>query len=433
MIDQKEENKTFDMGHEKFEKIFPKVVNAIFSGDYIPSYSRNSFHKVYELYNKIKSNPSELETCKHGMKHLCDIKLFNMLESRELIDGVINLFSLSPYWVRDIKSFERPSRNVYKQLSSLTRHLFAKYPVPEFLEAAWYGKSADSKHMGWYVHLGEGKSIKDLDRMPIPMTKKMLHVFLGTPACYGINDGIRRAQVIFLGGDERLVSAIIGTKLGRFHDAYREKFWDSFITFIAKAPMFDYEHIGPIIDYIEHQKFEVQRIPLENGKVEVRPLQAGFSMKGRQLDMLIRDSEMWHKKISKHSGKDGKKEFWDSSGIKGYELAEGDPESRNAKLFQVVELLTSKELMDEGRVMGHCVYSYSHSCVRKTSSIWSLREKYMGERLATIEINLSTNMIIQIRAKKNARASQKAESLIYRWAENSKLSISKSAFGGFAR
>ena len=63
--------------------------------------------------------------------------------------------------------------------------------------------------------------------------------------------------------------------------------------------------------------------------------------------------------------------------------------SDGGRRYEVVELLSSQELVEEGQAMRHCVSSYAGYCESGRTSIWSLRkwiESGRFIRLATVEV-----------------------------------------------
>jgi len=124
-------------------------------------------------------------------------------------------------WLRPVQEWKPTSYNDRKQFSSLIRHLFAKYPVPLFMDSAWF--STENKHQGWFKHIGEGANIRTASGLPIPLTKMMAHHFLQAPDDFDIPAAIRWGQIHAMGGDERLVRASLRTRIGTAFTS--EDFW----------------------------------------------------------------------------------------------------------------------------------------------------------------------------------------------------------------
>lgn len=78
-----------------------------------------------------------------------------------------------------------------------------------------------------------------------------------------------------------------------------------------------------------------------------------------------------------------------------------------------VELTSSKELLEEGQALQHCVGGYGPYCAAGYSSIFSLR--YNNARQVTIEINPRNKNIVQARGVSNRRLSSSEQQIINLW------------------
>ena len=95
-----------------------------------------------------------------------------------------------------------------------------------------------------------------------------------------------------------MAQAIIGTRLGQSFE--NEEFWSTVVLFFVRNPMLDPAHVGPIVDYIHHQKYVPQQVVLPGGEVEERPpAQPNFSMKSRSIPKLLRGVEEWHEELAR--------------------------------------------------------------------------------------------------------------------------------------
>lgn len=420
------------------EKYFHKAIELIFSGKISDATLRGSgihpnIKKINDFYRSIKS-VEEAEKCKNVFMHLHKQKAFKLLEDEKLLGPLQTAMSMSLFWVREFHTWEKSSHNIHKQFSSILRHMFAKYPVPLFLDEAWTNPYS-KQYIDWFIHIGAGRSAKELHKFPIAITKKLAHEFVNTPEGFSINEAIRRAEVLSMGGSEWLAWHICHSRLGHgYGDIEREKFWSTVVLFFCKCPMFDCEHIPQILDYINHIKNIL--IPLEVEPGLFRPVaNTNFSMKGRTLEALIRDSQEWHNRIAVETKHTKSASSWEGTKIKSFYLTEGNAEKGLEKTYSITELLKASELVAEGRSMNHCVSSYASSCQRGHCSIWSLRvtPQYKGitERLVTIELLNQSRTIVQVRGKSNCRPTEKEKGLVTRWAHQSGLRISNTAFGGW--
>src|SRR5438093_999499 len=92
--------------------------------------------------------------------------------SRPTIDGLIGLNERRAQWIRPLEAWAPRSHNSRRQFSSLVRHLLARYPVPLFMDEAWFRRDeAASNLQDWFVLVGSGRNIR-IANTPIPLTKK---------------------------------------------------------------------------------------------------------------------------------------------------------------------------------------------------------------------------------------------------------------------
>lgn len=358
-------------------------------------------------------------------------------------EGLSALAGWSTFWIRQPEDWKPNSHNVYRQFASLARHLFAKYRIPSFMDDAWLNLSCTSYNSSgaeqeWYIHIGNGGNIRKADKLPFPLTKMMAHHFLEAPDGTSIRSALIWGLCRSMGASERITRTLLACRqistlanlvrpqftLAQNNIMEKNKtdgyfdFWQSVIRFfIEHDAMLDLSQVGPMIDYIENQKYT--RIGGND------PAQPGFSMHRRDINALLNLTQVWHRQLAR--AKDSKNLQWESSGIPGFDKMEG-PEG-NQRRFMIEELLSSNDLKVEGAKMHHCVYSYARNCFEKRFAIFSLKGDYgQGlERRTTIEVNLATRQITQARTKFNAPATALDRRIISAWATKANLGFSRYA------
>ena len=92
-------------------------------------------------------------------------------------------------------------------------------------------------------------------------------------------------------------------------------------------------------------------------------------MRGRTVASVLRAVELWHRRLGREVS--GGRLQWRKSAFGDFRFAEGTEPSRNMRIWRIRELLSSQELIAEGRRMHHCVSSYAASCHGGKCSIWS--------------------------------------------------------------
>lgn len=381
--------------------------NAVEERDLSTRVSKELF-KAYHQANDVDKFSRYVEYLNRESKLLDDV---------QYAVGVFELALDSESWIRSIEDWRTSSYNANRQFYSLVRHLLVEYEMPVFMDHAWF--SANRTHQGWYKHLAVGKNIRTAHGFPATVSKKAAHYFLKAPTHYTINGAIRFGQVLALGGDQVLSDALIETRLGRSFE--HDQFWQTVVSFFVKNPMLDLIWAGPIIDYIYHQRFEPVFEVREDGLVgEGPPLNPLFSMSGRTADSILRLVEEWHGALANSHNL---QLVWNPSGIEGFSFAEGSRDSDHRKQWTIRELITSADLLAEGRALKHCVYSYARSCASGRCSIWTLEVQFeqSKDKLLTIEIDSKSREIRQVRGYKNRYASDDETRIIALWAEKAHL------------
>ena len=346
----------------------------------------------------------------------------NLLEDPTYIKGIEAVASHSDSWIRPIETWQVKRHNRDRQFSELLRHLFVAYEVPSFMDRVWL--TENETHQNWYIHIGAGQNIRTAPGIPVALTKKMAHHFLRSPKQYSVEEAIRWGQVHALGGDKRLMDALRGTRmLGNFKN---DKFWLNVLRFFIANPMLDVSHVHPIIDYIWNQKFENQRVFVARGVAEeIDPPQPNFSMNGRTPNTLLRQVNAWHRQLGKATR--GGHFQWPRSEIGEFHFRVGSEKKGNLRYWHIRELLSTDELIYEGRKMNHCVSSYARSCYSGKKSIWTVEsEDENGRHKAlTVEISRPENLIRQVRGKRNRLPTLAEKFLLERWAAVEKLEIAE--------
>jgi hypothetical protein len=246
----------------------------------------------------------------------------------------------------------------------------------------------------------------------VRITKRAAHLFMQVPSAHlTIPRALRYAQVVALDGNPQLAWSIVYSPLGKSFE--NEDFWVTVIHFFVNNPMLERSYVGPIIDYIQHQKFTPRRIVRPDGTtVEGPPPHPAFSMKARSAAKLLRQVDEWHVQLT---GEENVRiETWQPSGIREFAHTEIDSEIGHTFTWTIHELCTSAQLSVEGRVMHHCVSSYTRKCVSGEASIWSLRVQDMDAQesepynVLTIALDTKKRLVTQARGRYNLQPFDRA-------------------------
>jgi hypothetical protein len=287
---------------------------------------------------------------------------------------------------------------------SLASHLFGQYPTPRFLASVWFGGDARPQvdRRWWFVAHAGGERFRSLE-LPIEMTRKMEHAFLRTPDHYSFDHALRRAEVLGLGGTPELADVLLTTRIAEdFTNAER---WRQALAWLVRCgDSVDLTRVRPLVDFLHANINDVE-------------------LRGRTFASVLRLVTHWHGWL----GSQTTRVFtWPRSRWNGM-LVPVHPTSDEPRKgeWAIVELLDSRELAHEGRVMRHCVSTYAHACAGRFASIWSLRHRWCDETVwrsvLTIEVRTNTGMIVQLRGKANALPRGEPLDLVRRWASREGL------------
>ncbi|HZT42439.1 MAG TPA: PcfJ domain-containing protein [Chthonomonadaceae bacterium] len=421
-----------------------ELIRAIYEKRVPWSALRNAYQqKIHQLFAGMKERPRAQEAL---LRLLRLSKTGDLLSVEPAIaylgpqpgntfpDGLFRLALRHREWIRAPEDWKPELHNARRQFSALTRHLLARYDVPLFLDAAWFEGDNETarQHQQWFMHIGQGQNIRTAE-LPVALTKKAAHHFLQAPRDITIVGALRWGQIHGMGGDEYLARAICGSRLAEILPD--EPFWATVLQFFASQPRLASAQIGPMMDYIYHQKFVFEEILGPRGVVTyLGPPQPEFSMKGRTEAALQRLVEAWHVQLAREPKRPRLE--WAPAGIGAFRLLQRGPEDR-VSCWIIEELLSSKELQEEGKAMHNCVAAYSALCAQGRRSIWSLKlaTSHDGVRhhVLTIEVDTARRSIVQVRGpcnqhpegKQAGERLQTAMEMLRRWAEQQNLSITR--------
>jgi PcfJ-like protein len=339
-----------------------------------------------------------------------------------LVRGLLALTDHRRDWLRPTEAWEPVGTNPFPLFSSLAHHLLATYPVPPVLVSAWLEEPGwfARTHQMWFRRAGQGKSLREVG-VPIRLTRRMAWEFARAPAHFSILYALRWAQVRGLGGSDELADAVASSRLAQ--ELRNDEFWVSVLHFFINHPRLDLAHVGPIVDFLQVQKFDQRRVIIgEDTEFFLDPPQPDFSMKGRTVESILRRVAEW--RGSKQTNPERRLFQWPRSAINEYRSVEG-PEP--ARCWTIRELLDSDELAAEGKAMHHCVADFTGVCARRSTTIWSLGVEGSGDpgrrRLVTIEVNPATRKILQASMHCNDPPTEEARNILERWAQAAGLTI----------
>ncbi len=308
-------------------------------------------------------------------------------------------------------------------VDSLARHVLGRYPTSRFLASVWFGEDTaplrQQRH--WFIAHARGKPFRDL-QLPLLMTRKMEHVLLHGPHHLDVTASLRRAEVLGLGGSPELATAILATQLGR--SFAREELWRPILELMCRhEAQLDLVDLPPLVEYVASHDATVE-IHTPHG-VERRPLRDRTSMGGVTLPTLVAEAKRWHRSPARRP--DHRRLFWTPSKWRGFtfEVDVGCLPPRTIR-WEIVEIVDSYSLVEEGYAMRNCVATYAHKCKRGAATIWSLRRHGEGDQprsLLTIEVDPRRGAVVQVKGPRNRAGTPRALELLRAWATREQLEL----------
>ncbi len=390
-------------------KSIADVIEQLYTGKLTQHHKKVNYNYILSTicccFDELRftTNTNKCKLFRDILLHLDKNKCYRLLEDTDYIRAIAKMAYYDTWFLRPVEDWQKKSHNMYRQFSSLLRHFFCKYRVPSFLEQVWF-QNNHTRHR-WYLNVGIGKNIRKCGNIPIHMTKKMAHYFMKAPQKLELDQAIRYGQVLGMGGTLHTTYQIINSPLGN-NDFLREDFWEKVILFFSNASTLATDKMYKIIEYLDYASGE------DNN----------YSIKGRNIQSLLRDYNEWYITSKKEEANQHKS--WEASGIGGFykTIEQEDGEL----VYDLKELLTAKELFQEGRRMKHCVGTYAEYCAEKNGAIFSLKhidKCGVEKRLATIQVNLRTKTIVQAKYKCNASIPPNAKRILVEWAKKENLKI----------
>lgn len=311
-------------------------------------------------------------------------------------------------WRRRAEDWVPTAKGDGSRLSSLVLHLVGKYPVPRFLMDAFLAEDdvgglcpvADV-----FRELTAGRSVLHCVRsgvIPLPLTRRMGHIFLESPRGCGLDWALQRALVLGYGGSEALAQALRRARVAWWED---REFAAGVVHWFCRQEDVDLVQVHPLLDYIRHRRTE----------------SPDFRLKGQTAERLLKRMHAWHAELHRQRTETSEdKELalkplhvdpcrWI---VKG---EDGEPVT-----WSVTPILTVGQLVTEGRKQRHCVASYAGSIKRGSCSIWSLRRNHV--RKLTIQVSRD-GTIVQARGVCNRLPTPQEATHLSRWARKNKLRL----------
>ncbi|MCL2128744.1 MAG: DUF4116 domain-containing protein [Treponema sp.] len=252
------------------------------------------------------------------------------------------------------------------------------------------------------------------------LTKREVHFFT-TPKVK--NNDSRSPLFMFFeakckarGIPDLLTREIAGAFSKKLYKNYQHITVISFLDLIARQKdyVIDEEELAEICEFLDSEIIKYNEKPEEN---------APFSCKGRTMSSVSAISNEWHvqknaEELFRYGIRDKKdiKQEWEGLSVKNI-----DPEN-SGYVWNITQLCSVNELVNEGRVMKHCAAAYAHRCSKGETAIFhfaghkkdSSKNKF---KKATVELLIPSRTIVQIKGKCNTKVDGVTIGIVKEWAQ----------------
>ncbi|HEY3333224.1 MAG TPA: hypothetical protein VGK19_24530 [Capsulimonadaceae bacterium] len=357
------------------------------------------------------------------------------------LEAYLSVWDIRDKVLREPESFKSRSYNLSRQVFGLINHMFVKYPVPYFMfqaclhlregkekSNAWHQRRLEGfredrfdfmhdLYRDWFVTLAQGgsftKKVKGL------MTSMEAHTFLSGPPSNLIHENLWWAKMVVAGIPLRLVDKLVGRIFtSHWIDDADGRLMEVIHFYARYHPDMSRAAFEEITDFIDWQ--------LRNSPA--------VRCAGRTITSMIKLSNEWHVEVQK--AKLGSHIEWAGMAIPDWMHEE------KAFIWDVVQLLNNKELLNEGRKQRHCVYSYVNYCLSGRTAIFSLRRypkavshcepdgTFVYHRLSEltrITIEVQGRAVVQARGNLNRALEPYEKDVLKIWAGSFGITIADSA------
>lgn len=328
--------------------------------------------------------------------------------AESVLRGLLALAEHRKNWLREIDDWMPRDAGLLPQFGSLASHLLARRLIPNFMRLVWFEEPSSKarRHHKLYKHLGLGNSVRGAN-LPIPLTKEMASHFARAPDQLTVEQAVRWSQIRGWGGDERFAAAVLNTPLGESFE--HERFWARILQLLIRQRNLNAELVPAIIALVRAQRD--------------RPAAIGLAFRREGLSSLMEEARVWMAR-NPEFGKPPRLR-WRPSSIGGFTFTEPQAKAWSLRQWTIRKLTNSRELIEEGNALHHCVARYGPLCAARASSIWSLQchGTLSVQRVLTIEVLPATRTIVTALGTCNTRPRSHARTMMEMWAQQEGLKI----------
>ena len=299
-------------------------------------------------------------------------------------------------------------------------NLLSDYGVSYFFILNFFSKDLTGQEKEWFCDLINGGNLVNSKNLPFTLTKKVAHFFNILPedllqdsnkdviqsikSYYGIsNQNYTLTQSLIYCGIYFDVRDVLDAQdvVRNLRRTGNIDFWMKTLCTLYHKGL-RHNELNQVIDYVDDQV-------IRNGR------KINFNTK--KLSNLLEEVHTWHEELMlMRIGSYKRTYYLPKSEIKAYRIELKD------KVYSIIQLLTNKELIEEGRTLRHCVGTYTDNCIDRGSYIFSLRlQDSTNNFIPLITIEVNDQRIRQKRGRFNRDCLKGEDNIIRGWAKENKL------------
>jgi hypothetical protein len=369
------------------------------------------------------------------VSHASDLLVATHPRELPVVPVMVRMAAYHRQWLRDPESWQPDAADSpERRLDNLARHLFARWPMPDWAGSAWLVKGGlFYLERDWFCHMGRGGSLRSAAGMPPSITNRSLHMALAAPANLTMREALRWGQVKALGGSDELLKEVLTSRMLR--DLSNDAVWSRLLEKVAQAKYLDARTFGLMADtLVEAIRGEgwlraetLVNLPLKELLAHSRKYWRTISTMGAEVLPEMKVVDIDNPRVRAELGQLVATRWTRMPATRDFQWFDESP--KRSIEWQVVELTCQAQLLAESRMMRHCVSSYRRKCNSGASSIFSLRRIEDEDGHATkrwhltMEVDRRTRRVIQVRGKYNRYATCEEFQILRKWAESCRLLI----------
>jgi hypothetical protein len=383
----------------------PRQLNFLFSAEGTAEIGRLAQpHSVLaELYRHLSGRPAdELSRIGHLLRQLA-LRRTALFSRPELAPALTHLGLHYHQRRRELADWRPPSKNAFRQLDSLVRHLFDGFgDVPAWVRHLW-GQEPDRRNnlclSALLVHLGCGQPLRSFAGLPVRLSKRQAHLMQQAPVGCTFHEAYRYAQLAERDAADYL-GMVLASPLGRLPISADDDLYLAVLDLFRAEPEVDAWQYGVVCDYVRLRRYE---------GTFTEPAQPGFSVRGRTLASLLAGTARWQRSLGRGRANPHFNQLldttWPGLSVPGFVGGAGD-------WVRIRQLLSYPELLEEGQQMQHCVASFRQRCLRGQAGIYSLT--LGGARKLTLQLS-PERRLVQVRGKYNRAPTAEESGWVLSW------------------